>query len=118
VGELYSQLLAHETGLVLVGKHSPPQTMPCMDMAVLQEVMVEAIPVVEAILATVDYVNKPRNHFSPCQLSGRTNHPIFECYTRFDLNYMGEEKSANTANSYGVDSNWYAALGATDHVTR
>jgi hypothetical protein len=53
VGELYSQLLAHETRLVLVGKHSPPQTMPCMDMAVLQEVMVEAIPMVEAILATV-----------------------------------------------------------------
>jgi hypothetical protein len=65
-----------------------------------------------------DYVNKPRNHFSPCQLSGRTNHPIFKCYTRFDLNYMGEEKSANTANSYGMDSNWYAASGATDHVTR
>jgi hypothetical protein len=30
---------------------------------------------------------------------------------------MGDEKSANTASSYGVDSNWYANFGATDHVT-
>jgi hypothetical protein len=29
---------------------------------------------------------------------------------------MGDEKSANTASSYGVDSNWYADSGATDHV--
>jgi hypothetical protein len=30
---------------------------------------------------------------------------------------MGEEKSANSANSYGVDMNWYADSGATDYVT-
>jgi hypothetical protein len=30
---------------------------------------------------------------------------------------MGEEKSANTAGSYGVDSNWYANSGTTDHIT-
>jgi hypothetical protein len=30
---------------------------------------------------------------------------------------MGEEKSANVANSYGVDSNRYVDFGATDHVT-
>jgi hypothetical protein len=30
---------------------------------------------------------------------------------------MGEDKSANTTHSYGVDSNWYANSGATDHVT-
>jgi hypothetical protein len=29
---------------------------------------------------------------------------------------MGEERSANSANSYGVDSNWYADFGATDHI--
>jgi hypothetical protein len=44
-------------------------------------------------------------------------HPVFKCYKRFDPNYMGEEKSANSTNSYGVDSNWYADSGATDHVT-
>jgi hypothetical protein len=26
-------------------------------------------------------------------------------------------KNANAATSYGVDSNWYADSGATDHVT-
>jgi hypothetical protein len=35
----------------------------------------------------------------------------------FDPTYMGEEKNANTAMSYGVDSNWYADSRATDHVT-
>jgi hypothetical protein len=30
--------------------------------------------------------------------------------------FMGEEKSTNTAHSYGVDSNWYVDSGATDHV--
>jgi histone deacetylase 1/2 len=30
---------------------------------------------------------------------------------------MGDEKTANAATSYGVDSNWYADSGATDHVT-
>jgi hypothetical protein len=43
---------------------------------------------------------------------------VFKCYKRFDPTYMGEEKSANTAQSYGIDSNWYADSGATDHITR
>jgi hypothetical protein len=29
---------------------------------------------------------------------------------------MDEEKIANVATSYGVDSNWYADSGTTDHV--
>jgi hypothetical protein len=29
---------------------------------------------------------------------------------------MGEDKTVNTAQSYGVDSNWYADSRATDHV--
>jgi hypothetical protein len=60
---------------------------------------------------------KTKNKFPLCQLCGRTNYPVFKCYKRFDPNYMREEKSANTAHSYGVDSNWYAYSGATDHVT-
>jgi hypothetical protein len=63
-----------------------------------------------------DYFNKPRKNFPPCQLCGRTNHLVFKCYKRFDPNYIGEEKSINSANSYGVDSNWYADSGATDQV--
>jgi hypothetical protein len=64
-----------------------------------------------------DSSNKARNRFPPCQLCGRTNHLVFKCYKRFDPTYMGEDKTANTARSYGVDSNWYADSGATDHVT-
>jgi hypothetical protein len=30
---------------------------------------------------------------------------------------MGEDKSSSAAQSYGVDWNWYADSGATDHVT-
>jgi hypothetical protein len=50
-------------------------------------------------------------------LCGKTNHPVFKCFKRFDPSYMGDEKTANAATSYGVDSNWYADSGATDHVT-
>jgi uncharacterized membrane protein YgcG len=46
---------------------------------------------------------KPKNKFPPFQLCGRTNHAMFKCYKRFDPSYMGEDRSANSANSYGVD---------------
>jgi hypothetical protein len=65
-----------------------------------------------------EFNNRSKNRFPPCQLCGRTNHPVFKCYKRFGPTYMGEEKSPNTTNSYGIDSNWYADSGATDHVTR
>jgi hypothetical protein len=29
---------------------------------------------------------------------------------------MGDEKSANTTSSYGMDSNWYTDSGAMDHI--
>jgi hypothetical protein len=54
--------------------------------------------------------------FDP-QLCGRIYHPVFKCYKGFDPSYMGEEKGANAATSYGVYSNWYADFGATNHVT-
>jgi hypothetical protein len=61
--------------------------------------------------------SKPRNKFPPCQLCGKTNHPVFKCFKRFDPSYMGDERSPNAVTSYGVDYNWYADSGATDHVT-
>jgi hypothetical protein len=51
-----------------------------------------------------DFSNKSQDRFPLCQLCGRTNHAVFKCYKRFDPNYMGEEKNANVATSYGVDS--------------
>jgi hypothetical protein len=65
-----------------------------------------------------DFFGKPKNTFPPCQLCEKTNHPIFKCFKRFDPNYQGEEKSVNVVASYGVDTNWYADSGATDHVSR
>jgi hypothetical protein len=67
-----------------------------------------------------DSSNKPQNKFPPCQICGKQNHSVFKCFKRFDPSYMGE-KSANYAasstQSYGLDTNWYADSGATDHVT-
>jgi hypothetical protein len=65
-----------------------------------------------------DQSYKPRNKFSPYQLCGRTNYQVFKCYKRFDPTYKGEEKCANASGSYGVDSNWYADLSTTNHITR
>jgi hypothetical protein len=64
-----------------------------------------------------DFFNRPKNKFPPCQLCGKTNHPVFKCYKRFDPNYMGKYKGANAIQAYGVDLNWYADSGAIDHVT-
>lgn len=37
---------------------------------------------------------------------------------RFDVSYTGEERTAAaTVSSYGIDTNWYADSGATDHIT-
>jgi hypothetical protein len=60
---------------------------------------------------------KPRNKFPPCQICGKTKQSVFKCFKCFDPAYMGEEKNANAEMSYGVDSNWYADLGVTYHVT-
>jgi uncharacterized membrane protein YgcG len=51
-----------------------------------------------------DSSSKARNRFPPCQLCGRTNHLVFKCYKRFDPTYMGEDKTANTSQSYGVET--------------
>jgi hypothetical protein len=42
---------------------------------------------------------------------------VYKCFRRFDASYMGEKGANATATSYGVDSNWYANSGATDHIT-
>jgi hypothetical protein len=61
----------------------------------------------------------PRTDSMPqCQLCGRKNHTVMECWHRFDENFTPDDKYAGAAaTSYGVDSNWYTDTGATDHVT-
>jgi hypothetical protein len=40
------------------------------------------------------------------------------CYKRFDRSFSVEEKVATPATtSYGIDTNWYVDLGATDYIT-
>jgi hypothetical protein len=46
-----------------------------------------------------EFNNMSSNQFPLCELCGRTNHPVFKCYKRFDPTYTGEEESANTTNS-------------------
>jgi hypothetical protein len=47
----------------------------------------------------------------------QARHSALRCYKRFDANYNGEEKYANTiTSSYNIDTNWYTDTGATDHI--
>jgi hypothetical protein len=62
------------------------------------------------------------NHHSysdvPCQVCFKKNHTTAECWHKFDENYVPDQRFAGVAASYGVDTNWYADTGATDHITR
>jgi histone deacetylase 1/2 len=57
--------------------------------------------------------SKPR-----CQICDRPNHSALECWYMFEEDYQPPRKSAGSSSAaYGVDTNWYADSGATDHVT-
>jgi hypothetical protein len=43
---------------------------------------------------------------------------VQRCFKRFDRSFSGEEKVvAPATTSYGIDKNWYANSGATNHIT-
>jgi histone deacetylase 1/2 len=49
---------------------------------------------------------------------GKEGHSAVRCFKRFDHSYNGpSQKTAASATSYGVDTNWYMDTGATDHIT-
>jgi hypothetical protein len=53
-----------------------------------------------------------------CQVCFKEGHSATSCWHRFDVDYVPDDKNANSANHvYGVDSNWYTDTGATDHIT-
>jgi hypothetical protein len=53
-----------------------------------------------------------------CQLCQNEGHTVVRCFKRFNSSYSGPaQKSASAISSYGVDTNWYADSGATDHIT-
>jgi histone deacetylase 1/2 len=51
---------------------------------------------------------------APCEICKKTNHEANQCYFRYeeDNQYRGRP-----AGAYGVDTNWYADSGATNHIT-
>jgi hypothetical protein len=52
------------------------------------------------------------------QLCRKKCHVVKKCYKRFAQNFSGEDKTAAPATtSYGIDTNWYADSGTTDHIT-
>jgi hypothetical protein len=51
-------------------------------------------------------------------LCGNKGHAVQKCFKWFDRSFSGEEKTAAPATtSYGIDINWYADSGVTDHIT-
>jgi hypothetical protein len=41
-----------------------------------------------------------------------------QCYwKRFDRDFTGDKMANMVASPYGVDTNWYTDIGATDHIT-
>jgi hypothetical protein len=67
-----------------------------------------------------DFSGKPKNKFPPYQICGKQNHSIFKCFKHFDPSMgkkSGNAVSTYSAQSYGVDTNWYADSEATNHVT-
>ncbi|XP_022684204.1 uncharacterized protein LOC111257932 [Setaria italica] len=58
--------------------------------------------------------NQQSNRKTPCQICKKTNHEAKQCYFRYDED---EQYHGRPSEAYGVDTNWYADSGATNHVT-
>ncbi|CAN6232325.1 unnamed protein product [Urochloa humidicola] len=89
-----------------------------MVVAAAMGAMVAVVVVVAATVVVVPTTAR-RNPSASC-VAGRARHTVIRCYKRFDASFTGiPDKSANTAStsSYGVDTNWYADSGSTDHIT-
>jgi hypothetical protein len=57
--------------------------------------------------------NVPKQSYQICKKAG---HEAPDCWYRYDEDY--QQKTAGSANTgYGVDTNWYADSGASDHIT-
>lgn len=53
-----------------------------------------------------------------CQICKKKGHEAIDCWHRFEEDYQPNVKTAGAASTgYGVDTNWYADSGATDHIT-
>ncbi|KAL5731614.1 hypothetical protein ACHQM5_004324 [Ranunculus cassubicifolius] len=63
----------------------------------------------------------PRNVVGPCQLCGRKNHVVADCWFRFDKAFYPHATSPQTAYiatpGSALDANWTPDTGATNHLT-
>jgi hypothetical protein len=53
-----------------------------------------------------------------CQICDKPNHTALECWCRLEEDFQpNNNKSAGYSAAYGVDTNWYADSGASNHIT-
>lgn len=54
-----------------------------------------------------------------CQVCFKRGHIATDCWYRYDEDFVPDNKhvAAAATSSYGVDTNWYIDMGATDHIT-
>jgi hypothetical protein len=76
----------------------------------------------EIMEATPNNLQNTRGNHRPkikCQVCFKDGHLATNCWHRFDLDYVPNDRNASAAtNTYGADSNWFTNTSATDHITR
>jgi hypothetical protein len=54
----------------------------------------------------------------PCQICTKTGHEARDCWYHYDDDDKYQHKTVGAAVAgYGIDTNWYADSGASDHIT-
>jgi hypothetical protein len=64
--------------------------------------------------------NGDHNDCARCQICGRANHQVPQCWYRYDDTYQKDEMPSTAlaaAPSYSVDANCYSGTNVTDHIT-
>jgi hypothetical protein len=99
-----------------------PMLHPEVVVVVLDEVMAMVMVVVATVIgrgngSQENNSNNSGSHSNlQCQLRWRKGHVVRKCFKLFDRS-SGEEKStAPATTSYGIDTNWYADSGTTNHI--
>ena len=52
-----------------------------------------------------------------CQVCKKKGHEADVCWHRFEEDYPYNKSAGAATMNYGIDTNWYADSGATDHIT-
>jgi hypothetical protein len=60
--------------------------------------------------------NKQNSSKQLCQICKKGSHEAPDCWYRYDEDYQ-QKTTGSASTGYGVDTNWYADSGASDHIT-